>query len=218
VAALLALSGCGAVGNAQQVVSRARLVNEMANRLSHAGTLTYTAIYQLPGGQSATIAQAQNPARAAYTYPTGKLAITPDSVADCRTDATPATCTLTPPPSPNTDPTLDLLTEIGSRGLIAPTTVISLLTAASLDNEAVVTQHDTTIAAQNATCVDVTGISNAPASSFSACITIDGLLGSFSGTVSGDAIEVSLDRYTTSVAPDAFALPANAKITDNRPT
>jgi hypothetical protein len=217
VAALVLVSACGAVGNAQQVVSRARLVNDLANRLSHAGSLTYTAIYRLPGGQSATIVQAQTPARAVYLYADGKLLITPDYVGDCRTSGGHTTCTLTPPETPSVDPTTALLAQIDSRGLIAPTMVVGLLTAAALDNETMVTQHDTTIAGENATCVDVTGINNAPASSFSACITIDGLLGSFTGTVGGSALDVTLDRYTTTADPGAFNLPAGAQLVDNRP-
>src|SRR5438309_11511875 len=101
VAALVLVSACGAVGNAQQVVSRARLVNDLANRLSHAGSLTYTAIYRLPGGQSATIVQAQTPARAVYLYADGKLLITPDYVGDCPPSGGHTTGTRPPPETPS---------------------------------------------------------------------------------------------------------------------
>lgn len=216
--ALAALAGCGAVTDGQRVVDRSRLVNELANRLSHAGSGTYTAIYTLPEGGSASIAQAQEPTREAYTYPSGKVVITPEYTADCRTSGTRTTCTLTPPPSPTVaDPSTALMAEMGTKGMIAPTLVVTLLTAAALDSNAVINQHDTTIAGENATCVDVSGVDNAASSQFSACITTGGLLGSFTGTVSDTDLDVSLDRYDTTVTGDAFALPTGAATVDKRP-
>jgi hypothetical protein len=216
-AATGALTACGAVAGGQQLSSRAQLVDDLAGRMSRAGSLTYTATYSLPHGATATIAQAQNPIQAAYTYPGGKLVLTPDQTADCRTQGSATTCTLTPPPSPLGDPATALLSQIGSRGLIAPALVISLLGAVAVDGDTVVTQHDTTLSGEHATCLDVRDLSNAPSTNFSACVTTEGLLGSFSGTVGGDAIDVTLDQYQPTVAPDAFALPVGVKITDNRP-
>lgn len=211
-----ATAGCGAVAGPQGVSSRTQLVNDLADRLSNVNSLTYTAVYHLPGGASGTIAQAQQPARAAYTYPGGKVVLSPQYTADCTTTRGTTTCTLTPAPSPSSQPTTTLLALIGGRGLIAPGTVVGLLAAAALDNNTVVDQHDTTIAGEHATCVDVSGVANAPASAFSVCITTDGLLGSFTGTVSGTRIEVTLDQASQSVAENAFDLPAHAKIIDKR--
>ncbi|GAA5178448.1 hypothetical protein GCM10023322_05710 [Rugosimonospora acidiphila] len=185
--------------------------------MSSAGSLTYTATYSLPRGASATIAQAQDPVRAAYTYPAGKLVLTPEETADCRTQSRSTTCTLTPPPSPLGDPTTALLSQIGSRGLIAPAMVISLFGAVALDDDTMVTQHDTTLSGEHATCLDVSNLSNAPSTSFSACITTDGLLGSFEGTVAGNTIDVTLSQYESTVAADAFALPSDAATIDKRP-
>jgi hypothetical protein len=211
------LGGCGSIGDAQQVIDRARLVNELASRLDHASQVTYTADYQTPTGAQATIAQAQKPVRAAYTYPTGKFATTPEATIDCRADGGVTTCTLTPPPSPAADAQTALLAALRDRGLVPPTLVVGLLTAASLSPNAVIKQHDTTIAGEHATCVEVTGVENAAASQFSACITATGVLGTFQGTVDGTAMEVSLIRYAPSVAADAFDLPAGAKTVDHRP-
>lgn len=210
------LGGCGTVGGAEQV-DRAGLVNELAARLDQAGDLTYTAEYQLPGGAAATIAQAQHPLRSAYTYPGGKFMIIADATADCRAEAGSTTCTLTPAPSPGTDPTAGLLATVGHAGMVPPTFVVGLLTAASLDGNAVISQHDTTIAGEHATCVDVSGVENAAAPSFSACITGGGLLGSFQGAVNGVPVDVSMTRLRDTVAEDAFDLPAGAKIVDRRP-
>lgn len=212
------LTGCTAIGDAQQVIDRARLVNDLASRLDHAGELTYTAEYQLSGGGRATIAQAQDPLRVAYTYPQGKLMLLPDRTVDCRaaTAGAAPTCTLSAPPSATTDPASGLLAAVGDRGLVPPTVVVRLLTAASLSSDAVVAQHDTTIAGEHATCVDVAGVENAPSSKFTACITAAGVLGQFSGTFDGAAVDASLTRYADSVAEDAFDLPSAAKVVDTR--
>jgi hypothetical protein len=210
-------AGCGTVAGGQQLSSRAQLVDDLAGRISSAGSLTYTATYSLPHGTVASIAQAQNPARVAYSYPNGKLVLTPDETADCRMSGGATTCTLTPPPSPPGDPTSGLLSQIDSHGLIAPGVVIDLLSAVALDGETVVSQHDTTLAGEHATCLDVSGLSNAPSPSFSACVTTEGLLGSFTGTVRGKPIDLTLDQYQPSVALDSFALPGGAAVTDKRP-
>src|SRR5947207_13671297 len=148
-----ALTGCVAVNAGQPGDGRAQLVADLAGRLGQSGTLTYTAVYRLPQGATATVVQAPNPGRAAYVYPGGRLAITPQYLADCRA----GTCTLTPPPSPGTDPATALIAEIADRGLIAPDMVVGLLTAVGLDSNAVVTTRDTTIAGENATSVKAYG-------------------------------------------------------------
>lgn len=211
------LSGCAAVTAAPPGAGRAELVSDLAGRLGQAGALTYTATYRLRQGDSATVAQAGNPGRAAYTYPGGKLVLTPEETADCRTQGSTVGCTLTPPPSPATDLGTGLAGELSGQGFVPPAMVIALLTAAALEPEAVVTTHDTTIAGENATCVDIKGVPNAGVTQFDVCVTTDGLLGSFSGMVSGVQVDLSLDRYDQTVAPDAFDLPAGAHIVDQRP-
>ena len=212
-----ALCGCVAVNTGQPGGSSTQLVSDLAARLARSGTLTYTAVYRLPQGATATVVQAQNPGRAAYVYPGGKLSLTPQYLADCRTGALFTTCTLTPPPSPGTDPATALITEIADRGLIAPEMVIGLLTAVGLDTSAVVTTRDTTVAGENATCVQVKGAQHAASSDFEVCVTAEGLLGSFTGVVSDTSIDVTLDRYEPAAAADAFDLPSGARVTDRRP-
>ena len=67
VIASLTVTGCQTLDDAGRAIGRSELVNDLAARLDQALELTYTADYQLPGGQTATIAQAQEPARSAYT-------------------------------------------------------------------------------------------------------------------------------------------------------
>jgi hypothetical protein len=213
VTAAVALTGCGSIGDAQQVIDRARLVNDLANRLDHASELTYTAEYQLPGGNHASIAQAQTPVRVAYTYPGGMYATTKEATIDC----TGPTCTLSGPPSPIADSQAGLQDRMIKHGLVLPTTVVGLLTAASLSSNAVIVQHDITIAGEHATCVSVSGVENSDAAQFDACITATGVLGSFKGTINATPTEVSLIRYIPSVAENAFDPPAGAKTVDERP-
>ena len=97
-----------------------------------------------------------------------------------------------------------------------PALVISLLTAAGLDADAVIEQKDTTIAGEHATCVSVEAVDNAPASAFNACVTTAGVLGSFSGTVNGSEVDMTMTRYGDTVAPYAFSLPAGATVVDRR--
>ncbi|MBO0870334.1 MAG: hypothetical protein J2P15_17405 [Micromonosporaceae bacterium] len=201
------------MGGTPGTSDRNRLVGDLAGRLSRSGAMTYTAVYTLPQGDQATIAQAQAPLRVAYTYPGGTLILTPEQTAQCHA----GTCTLTPPPSAGTDAGAGLLTALGSGGLVSPALVASLLTAAALDTNVVISQHDTTIAGENASCVDVRGVNNAAASRFSVCITTSGLLGTFTGEVSGRPVDISLDRYSQAVAPDAFDLPTHVRIVDRRP-
>jgi hypothetical protein len=121
-------------------------------------------------------------------------------------------CTLTSAPSAGTDAVTTLLGLVGDRGLVAPAAVAALLTAAALDLNAAIEQRDTTIAGENATCVDVRGLQNASASSFSACITAGGILGSFQGAVGGTEVNVTLDQYDEQVAPAVFEPPAGATV------
>jgi hypothetical protein len=213
--AVVGLAGCVSAG--QPGGGRVQLVSDLANRLERAGSLTYTATYRLPGGSEATISQAQDPTRSAYRYPGGTLILTPTSTADCRTAGSSTTCTLTAPPAAGTDPAGTLVSGVAAQGLIAPVMVVALLTATAMDGDAVVTTHDTTLAGQSATCVQIGGVNNAAASDFDVCVTVDGVLASFDGVIESEPINISLDRYEQTVAPDAFDLPAGATVVDNRP-
>jgi hypothetical protein len=228
--AVLGMAGCETLDEAGPGIDRADLVNDLATRLDRSTELTYSADYQLPGGASAAIVQAQQPPRAAYSYPGGKLTVTADAITECLAGATPngitpasgvktprSTCTISAPPTPTDKPAPATFTAARERGLIAPAVVISLLTAAALDAEAVVKQHDTTIAGRHATCVEVSNVKNAAASAFSTCVTTEGVLGSFTGSVNGSTVDIAMTRIRDAADPDAFKLPAAAKVVDNRP-
>ncbi|MEU9505003.1 hypothetical protein AB0D32_01820 [Micromonospora sp. NPDC048170] len=213
VIASLTVTGCQTLDDAGRAIGRSDLVNDMAARLDRALELTYSADYQLPGGQTATIAQAQDPARSAYTWPGGKLTVTPEATTRCETAAGRATCTLEAPPAPNAKPTVTMFAEAKQQGLVTPPIVVGLLTAAALDPNAVIKQSDTTLAGHHATCVDV----DQSAGDFTACVTTEGALGSFTGKVDGRQVELALSRYRETVDPTAFDLPPDAVVVDRRP-
>lgn len=227
---LLAPAGCG-------TSEEPDLLNDLAARLDRAGDLTFTAEYRLTGGATVTIAQSQHPRRAAYAYPGGKLIATDTQTADCRPTANRGTrCVLTPPPSTTTDPALDLLASAAAQGLadddpaapasptragtagtttgtglVTPSAAMRLVSSAVLDG-ATITRHDATIAGEPATCVGVYGPGG-----FTACITARGLLGSFTGTIDGAAVQCELTRFDQTVDETAFALPPGATVDDRRP-
>jgi hypothetical protein len=217
VAGLVLAAGCDTLNNAQRAIGRADLVNDLATRMDRAAALTYVAEYQLPGGNTATIAQAQQPPRAAYLYPGGRVTVTRDAIAECADVGSKVTCTLTPPPTVTARPAASLFSDAGRHGLVAPSVVIGLLTAAALDADAVIQQHDTTVAGQHVTCVTVEQVDNSSAANFDACVTAEGVLGSFRGVVNGSAREITLINYRESADADAFKLPSGATIVDRRP-
>jgi hypothetical protein len=208
--------GCQSMDDAGQVIDRASLVNDLASRLDGSGELTYSADYQLTGGRAATIAQAQEPLRSAYVYPNGKVTVTADATTECHTASGGTTCTMTAPPTPANRPAVTLFENAGAQGLVAPTVVIGLLTAAALDPNATIEQRDTTVAGRHATCVEVGDVANAAAPSFDACVTNEGVLGSFRGVIDGRQTDIAMSRYTTEVDNVAFELPGQATVVDKR--
>jgi hypothetical protein len=207
----LSIAGCTAVGNGPGA-DRTDLVSDLATRLGRAETLTYTADYQLAGGQPATVARAATPRRAAYSYPGGKLIIVPGTTTDCRPAGGASRCTRAPLASPEPDLPPAMIAQLRDNGFVTATLVIGLLNATALDSDATIAQRDTTLAGQHATCVRVEAVDNAAASTFEACVTTDGVLGSFSGTVNGVRVDLAMTRYRATVTADAFDTPAGAQL------
>jgi hypothetical protein len=215
MAALLA--GCGPVSGAHQVIDRSHLVNQLASRLDRASTQTYTADYDLGDGAHGTVAQAQKPVRASYSYADGKIVTTLEATIDCRAADDKLTCTVTPPQRPTSDTTV-VFNAMGEHGLVPPQVVIGLLTAASFAPKAQIRTSSRTIAGENASCVDVHSIPDASATDFAACITDSGVLGSFDGVLEDLPRKNTLVRYSRVVADDAFDAPEGAVTVDERPT
>ncbi|WBB64963.1 hypothetical protein [Micromonospora sp. WMMD812] len=214
VIASLTVTGCQALDDAGRAIGRADLVNDLATRLDRALELTYSADYQLPGGETAAITQAQDPARSAYRYPGGTLTVTADATTRCDATGARTMCTLAPPPVAGSKPSVTLFAEAKRHGLITPPIVVGMLTTAALDPAAVIDLSDTTLAGHHATCVDVEQATG----DFSACVTTEGVLGSFTGQVDGKAMDLALSRYSETVDGAAFELPPGAGVVDRRST
>lgn len=192
------LSGCS---GSTPAIDRTDLVNDLAARLNRAATVDYTARYQLAGGAEATVTQTGNPRRAAYRWDTGALIYTPDAITKC--DGTPSVCRMTAapastPPQPN-------IAELLKHGLITPQKASAMLTAAALDLDTDIHQRDTTLAGQPASCVEVTSTHEERDYEFDVCVTTDGVLGSFAGSVDGTPIELTMTHYSRTVPAEAFA-------------
>ncbi|WP_341719055.1 hypothetical protein QQG74_04650 [Micromonospora sp. FIMYZ51] len=212
-AVLLTVTGCQALDDAGRAMGRADIVNDLAARMDRALESTYSAEYQLPGGQTATISQAQDPARSSYAWPGGKLTVTDEATTRCGVQDRRTVCTLEAPPAPNSKPSVVVFAAAEQEGLVTPPMVMGLLTTAALDPGAVITQSETTVAGLHATCVDI----RQSADSFSACVTGEGTLGSFTGQLDGEPVELALSRYQEQVDGSAFELPPGADVVDRRP-
>jgi hypothetical protein len=216
-AAVLLLGGCGDLDDsaAAQGITQSDLVSELAGQLTRSATLTYAAGYQLAGGGTATVSQAQNPARAAYAYPGGRVLVTEQAVTECRGTGR-QTCTMTAPPDPGAAPPARVFAGAQRTGMVAPATVLALLNAAALDPTVTLKPRDTTIAGHHATCVELSGLDDDRARAFTTCVTNDGVLGSFTGTVDGETIDVAMTQFESRVRGDAFNPPPGATIVDRR--
>jgi hypothetical protein len=171
--------------------------------------LTYTATYQLAGGQTATIAQAQKPTRTAYEFPGGRVIVTATDTVRCDDDEHPTICTATST-APSADP--------GITAMITPGAVLAMLNTAALDEDAAATQHDTTIAGRHATCLALSGVDGTPAASFAVCVTNEGALGSFAATIGDKRADVALTTYSDMADAGTFRVPPSAKLVDKRTT
>jgi hypothetical protein len=206
---LLGLTGCTGLDEASAAsITRDDLVSEMAGQLAGAAQLTYTATYQLAGGDTARIIQAQAPTRTAYSYPGGSLLVTPTATVRCVDKS--ATCTETTP-----EPTADA--ALTGTMMVTPDAVLSMLNIAALDPDVISEQHDTTIAGRHATCLNLRQVDGTPARDFSVCVTSEGALGSFTATVKGETADQALTAYSDKAAPSAFTIPTSRKLLDKRP-
>ena len=211
-----ATAGCSDLDEPGQGLARNDLVSDLAAQMSDAAALTYEASYQLSGGETATVAQAQQPTRSAYVYPGGKVTVTTDATTQCRTRTKATTCTITAPATPTSPPPAKVFEGADGAGMVLPSTVLALLNAAVLDNDVEVVQHDTTIAGRHATCLQLSGVDGAATRDFTTCITNEGALGSFNGILNSLRVDVAMTHYADSVRDEIFEVPKAAKLVDRR--
>lgn len=207
LAAVLIAAGAAA-GCDPAAVDRSQLISDLADRLSQSESLTFTAWYELADGATATVSRAQNPSRLALEYPGGRLVLSAQEVTSCGAPQGSMICTVSPASSSSLPEELRAVSS--ASGLPAPASVAALLISAAVDANAVVDRRDTTLVGLHATCVSVSGLTDGAA--FDACVTSDGVLGSFAGTVDGHPVRLTLTRYLDTVDEDAFAPPTGATV------
>jgi hypothetical protein len=193
-------SSCDTIAAANGATGNQEFVQEIATRLKAAYSMAYTAVYALGGGGTGTVAQLPATGQTAYSYPTGMLLVTSGTATVCtQTSGRRATCGSRPTVVATT-------TDLARGGLVRTDSVITLLNASALDRNSVISEHDTTIAGTSATCVTV-GDGAEATNEYEACVTADGLLGSFTGQVSGTPVDIMMINFTKSVSSDEFELP-----------
>ncbi|MEV6299430.1 hypothetical protein AB0M02_08500 [Actinoplanes sp. NPDC051861] len=195
-----ALASCGDLDQASAAgATPGDLVASLADQLAGTPRLTYTATYRLPGGETARATRTADPARAAYVFTGGRLIRTEAALTRCD----PKTCTTTDPtPTDGLPPT---------SGMVTPEAVLALMETAAIDPGVEVTQEDTTRAGRNATCLTVRGLE-----SFDTCVTVEGALAGFTGSIEGTPVEMVLVDYADEVEELDFMPPPSAHLIDKR--
>ncbi|MEV0896225.1 hypothetical protein [Actinoplanes sp. NPDC049802] len=210
VLGLLGASGCTGIDPAGAAgVAGADLVSEVADRLAGAGGQSWTATYRLAGGEAARITRSQEPARVAYAYPSGRLIRTPDALTRCADAGEETVCTATDPRG-----TADELPP--TAGLVTPDTVLTLLNAAAIDPDLAVRTRETTIAERTASCLQLGGVDHVATPDFDVCVTVEGAIAGFTGTVAGAPVEMVLTDYQPHAGEFDFVMPAGARFVDHR--
>lgn len=125
-------------------------------------------------------------------------------------------CVLQPATDPSPTPAANVLTELDGERFLSVHTVMGWLTEAAASSSVTITSQTRTIAGAHSTCVNVTGAENSRVSSFEACVTDTGLLGSFSGDVDGQPRSVILTSISSTVDPDVFTIPDEVAVIDER--
>jgi hypothetical protein len=199
------MAGCTGLDQANAAgIADEALVSEAADRVAAADALTWTATYRLAGGSTARVVRSQTPSRVAYAWPSGSLISTPDAVTRCAGAGDKAVCTTTSAGGDDVIP--------ASTGLVTPAAILGMLELAAVDPGVEVVPRETTIAGRYASCLKFGG-----GTGFEVCVTVEGTVAAFTGTVDGAAVEMLLTDYRTGVDESDFAVPPAARVGDRRP-
>ncbi|WP_117213076.1 hypothetical protein [Allorhizocola rhizosphaerae] len=207
-------TGCGDAG---VPVGTDRLVRDMTRQLERGSQLRYRADYQLAGGNRATVAQQASPSRVAYGYPGGVLIVGEQERTACDLVSKPPRCEVRALAGASPGPPGSGYPEPMKKGLVTGPVVADLLRLVTLQPESTVKPHDTTIAGLPASCLEVYGLVDAPVVNFTACVTADGVLASFSGVINGVIVDQALVKLELRVPdPAELAPPNGANVVDLR--
>jgi len=208
------LTGCEVVNEGNAHVGRDRLVEDMSKQLQRGAQVRFQAEYQLAGGLRATVGQQISPAKTFYGYPGGLLIVSEGERTSCDVAAARPKCEIRAKGGNGEAETFATVTR---KGLVAAPVVSELLRVTTGQPRALVKGHDTTVAGLPASCLEILNLADAISSSFSACVTADGVLASFSGQIDGVNVDQALEQLALRPPdPTLFAVPADADVVDLR--
>jgi hypothetical protein len=222
--------GCGFIDQAKNLVDTAGVLSNFADRLGKAAALTYTAEYKVSGEDQngkakaePTVRLVQQPPNAAFITDDGRFIFTSDFTYLCSTEKGAMTCQKTPNSSPDVSAAdAGLITGVAGPFFVTPEIALGLIAAAAFVPDAKVTQTEKSVAGQKSLCAEVTNLEKAATKDdkdalhdFSVCVTEDGVLASFSGSLqNGESAKVELVSFSAEADKAAFAPPKGAKIVE----
>jgi hypothetical protein len=208
------LNGCQVVNEGGARIDRDRLVEDMTKQLRRGGQVRYQAEYQLAGGLRAMVGQQLSPLKTFYGYPGGLLIVAESDRTICDIAVAPVRCEIRPK---NGNGEAEAHAEVTRKGLVTAPVVTELLRVTTQQPAATVKGHDTTIAGLPSSCLEILNLTGAIAASFTACVTADGVLASFSGLVDDVNVDQALVHLELRAPdPSDFAVPAHADVVDLR--
>jgi hypothetical protein len=211
VAAVAGTAACTDLDQASAAgVADEDLISETADRVAAADGQSWTATYRLSGGEVARVTRAQQPSRIAYTFPSGIVIVGPDTVTRCTRATEKVNCTDGDRRDGEEGPP-------ASTGLVAPAAILDMLESAAIDPDLAVTPRETTIAGRHASCLELAGVDQSAAPDFEVCVTVEGTVAAFTGTVAGAPVEMTLTEYSTEINDADFTLPPSPHRGDLRP-
>jgi outer membrane lipoprotein-sorting protein len=218
VALGVSMLGCGVISQFKHAAGNLTAVSEVADKLKNSEKLTFTAEYKLEDGSTAKVVQ--QPPAAAYIGKEGRFIVTADSYYICSDKSGKTSCEK----SKNTSGSgvdansAGMIPAVAGAGFVSAPVVVLVLVAASIQPGANVEKTTKKVAGENSTCLKVTGIKTDASQTlqdFTACVTDNGLLASFEGTLTdGKKAKIELVRYSSTADASAFQPPAGAEIID----
>jgi hypothetical protein len=213
--------GCGLINKAQQVVGAAKILGDFSDLLEKGQKLTYTATYNVEGGNQVTLTQ--QPPNSAYIGKSGRYIFTPSAMYLCDTEKGVLTCQKSTPSGTSVDASdAGLVSGVTGDAFVSPALALGLIAATILVPGAKVSESSKTIAGQSSRCATASnldaaaspGDTSAPRD-FTVCVTESGALASFTGTdTSGKKLGMVMATYSSTVDANSFKPPVGAKIVD----
>jgi hypothetical protein len=215
----LTVMGCGLLGKAHDVLGAAKILGDFADRLENGQKLTYTATYNVEGGDPVTLTQ--DPPNSAYIGKTGRFILTSAAMYLCDTEKGVLTCQKSTPTGSTVDASdAGLVAGVAGDGFVSPALALGLITAAVMVPGAKVTESNQTIAGQKSLCATASNLDAAASPGdqeaprdFMVCVTEGGALASFTGhDASGRKLGMVMTTYSTKADAASFQPPPGAKI------